>query len=303
MMPVRGEFKVVAEIVSLAQADGVTEAHCVLYNQSHALSSSIAEFLLMSQPGLTIKELGDKGFSVADLERAFLFRCANQPAQFDGILRLRLEAAQRDGRWVGETDLAKMRDPWDKHARQLYCEVNSRVVAAARIVFNNGLHERSEHVSYGAELPAWLWEAGFVEGSRLCTHPDFRGAELFFHVIRHVSRIVTQSGYRYLVLNCVDGLVPIYKRTVGVFSLNQRFHTPFMQDRALNLLCVDLRAMQIGANFMPSTWVINAPVGSYLMATGKLKLKWWEKALRFVFRGAHHAALALSRRHRRASQS
>jgi hypothetical protein len=299
MMPVRGEFKVVAEVVTATQHDGATETHCDLHNASDALRSSITEFLLMTRPGMNIRELGQKGFLVSDLEKAFVFRSVQTPEQLDNVLKLRLRAAQKDGRWEGETDHSKMRDPWDKHARQIFCEINSQIVASARIVFNNGIADRSEHVSYGVEIPDWLWEAGFVEGSRVCTDPDFRGSDIFFHIIQQISRIVAQSGYRYILLNCVDSLVPVYKKTAGVFPLKQRFHTPFMQDRALNLLCVDLRAVQIGINFMPSTWIINAPVGSYLMSTGRLKLKWWEKALRFLFSGAHRAVVALYRRQRR----
>ena len=80
-----------------------------------------------------------------------------------------------------------------------------------------------------------------MEGSRVCTDPDFRGSDLFFHLVQNVSRIVTQSGYRYGLMNCVDSLVPVYEKAVGVYSLNQRFHTEFMKDRALNLVCVDVR--------------------------------------------------------------
>ncbi len=287
MMPVRGEFALIGEVVSIVRRNDSVLVHCVLVNASGQLQNAISEFLLMTTKGLTVKKLRTSGFKVNAIEKAYLFRYANTPAQMDAILRLRLKAAQKEGRWVGETDHEKLRDNWDRHARQIICEVNGEIVCAARIVYNSGLKERSEHVSYNVDIPQWLWEAGFVEASRVCTDPDFRGSDMFFLTIQHLSKIVTQSGYGYLLLNCEDSLVPVYKKTVGVFDLKQRFHTAFMKEKALNLLYCDARWLQLGMNFSPSSWILNVPVGMYLLSTGKLELKWWEKPLLPIFNLAY----------------
>jgi hypothetical protein len=250
----------------------------------------------MTAEGATISQLRSQGFFVADIEKAFIFRNASQPEELNRILNLRLQAAQADGRWLGETSLNKMLDPWDRYARQLYCETNGKTVGAGRIVFNNGLQERSEHVSYGANIPDWLWQEGFVESSRLCTDPDFRGADIFLLMLQHISRVITQSGYRYLLLNCVDSLVPVYKKAVGVKDLNQRFHTEFMQDRALNLLYIDIRALQVGLNMQHSSWIISEKVGSQLIDQGQIKLNFFEKIAHKFYRQFHKAIVRVYER-------
>lgn len=283
MMPVRGEFSVTSEVVRIERRKDVTEVECVLINPTSELSNAISEFLLMTVKGLSVNILRENGFKVKSLEKAYVFKNATTPEQINRILALRLKAAQKDGRWIGETDIQKMSDRLDKFSRHLYCEINGEVVASFRLVFNNGIPEKSEHVSYGVTIPDWLWEAGFVEGSRLCTDPDFRGAELFFLMIQNISKVVIQSGNRYVLINCVDSLVKVYKKTAGVHSLNQKFYTPYMQDRALNLLYSDARQLQLGFNFQPTSWILNVPLGMYMLANGNIKLNWWEKPIKFIF--------------------
>lgn len=299
LMPARGEFRVVVEVFDVQQDGLVTRVVCNWCNPHEDLLNSVSEYLLMSSDQISIKELRKAGFFVAEMEKAYIFRSAQSQEEFERILQLRLHAAQADGRWKGETDHRKMSDSWDKHARQIYGEVNGRVVASARIVFNNGLRERSEHVGYGVEIPEWLWEEGFVEGSRVCTDPDFRGSDLLINLIQRMSIIVTQTGYRYLLMNCEDSLIPIYRKTVGVFSLEKKFHTEFMQDKPLNLLCVDFKSMQLGLNQSPSTWVINAPVGDHLLERGRLKASWWQLGFRRVFAVFHQVAFHYFKRMQR----
>jgi hypothetical protein len=293
MLPARGEYHAVIEVLSVQQHGDEYLLNGKWLNLSDELNNRVSEFILMSEKNFSILKLRDLGFSVRSLERAFVFGYAQTDEQMRRVLELRLRAAQADGRWLGETDCEKMRDPWDKFARQVYCEVDGRVVGAGRVVFNNGDHSRSEHEgNYKIEIPKWLWDEGFVEGSRLCTDPEFRGADVFTLMIQHISRIVLSSGHKFFVLNCVDNLVPVYRKTAGIKSLNKRFHTEYMQDRALNLLYADIRKLQLGLNLKASTWVINAPVGAHLIEQGVLKLKWWEKIPHLIASLAHRWVLS-----------
>lgn len=287
MMPARGEFQSVVEVSDIRPDGDVLQLFCTWQASNEALQNAVSELLLMTVPGLTIKDLRSNGFLVADLEKAFLFRSAQTSEEIDKILGLRLKAAKAEGRWLDTNDTTLMRDQWDKHARQVYAEVNGKIVAASRVVFNNGLSERSEHFSYDVTIPEWLWKEGFVEGSRVCTDPEFRGTDVFFKMLQQLSHIVTQSGHRYALMNCVDSLVPVYRKMLGVESLNQRFHTKFMQHDAMNLLYIDFRALQVGVNGKMQTWAVNAPIGDYAIEKGQLKLYWWEKVIRAAFRPFH----------------
>ncbi|MCB0404656.1 MAG: hypothetical protein KDD51_07695 [Bdellovibrionales bacterium] len=305
MMPARGEFEAVAEVAAIREDGDVVLLYCTWSHCPNDLKNSVSEFLLMTVQGMSIQRLRDYGFLVADLEKAFLFKSAQTPEEFESILKLRLKAAKVEGRWLDTEDFTLMRDPWDRHSRQVYCEVNGRIVSAARVVFNNGLPERSEHVSYGVEIPEWLWKEGFVEGSRVCTDPDFRGTDVFFKMLQQLSHIVTQSGHRFAVMNCVDGLVPVYKKMLGVEALDQRFHTRFMQEDALNLLYIDFRALQVGVNRKVQTWAVNAPIGDHVIEQGQLKLFWWEKLIRAAFRPLHGVVsmIVVRRRYKKATEA
>ncbi len=180
-----------------------------------------------------------------------------------------------------------MTDEWDRHARHLICELNGKIIAAGRIVYNNGIRTRSEHVSYKVDVPEWLWKQGFVESSRVCTDPEYRGSELFVLMLQQIGRVIAQSGFRYLLMNCADSLVPIYKKTVGVRSLGHRFYTPFMKDKALNLLYLDIRWLHLGFNFNPTTWRLNLPLGSYFISKDKLTLTKREWLLLPFFKALH----------------
>lgn len=296
MMPARGEFSAAAEIVEMHRSEDRVELFCRWRNAPQKLLNSVSEFLLMTVPDLTIKGLRENGFLVADLEKAFLFRYAQTAEEMEQILKLRLVAAKGEGRWLDTEDHTVMRDQWDAFARQIYCEVNGKVVAASRIVFNNGLRERSEHVNYKVNIPEWMWEAGFVEGSRVCTDPAFRGTDVFSRMVQQMSHIVSQSGHRYLLMNCVDNLVPVYRKIVGVITLGEKFHTPFMQKDALNLLYVDVRTLQIGTNVKYQSWAVNAPIGDHAIERGHFKLKWWERPLRLFFKPIHLLIYAVARR-------
>ena len=47
-----------------------------------------------------------------------------------------------------------------------------------RTVFNDGKVEKTEHYSKG-KIPEYIIKDDFIEGSRVATDPDYRGANLF----------------------------------------------------------------------------------------------------------------------------
>lgn len=243
---------------------------------------SLSEYVLATCEGLTVTHLRDKGFPVSRMEKAFVFEYARNAKELEEVLYLRLIAAQAAGRWIGETDVQKLKDDFDAHSRHVICRVGGEVVASARLVFNFGETNLCEHTGYNIELPDWLWKEGFIEASRVCTHPDFRGSDLFINMLRHLGRIVIQSKHRYLVLNCVDSLVPIYKR-VGARLLGKKFYTPYMKDEALNLLAIDISKGHLGGLRLTDWCVIAEPISTYLLKRGLLKPNLFQRVwLRFA---------------------
>jgi predicted GNAT family N-acyltransferase len=211
---------------------------------------ALAEFLFLAFPGTSVKALMDEGWPAMALRRALRFRYAHTKDEFSQVLDLRLLAAQGDGRWLDADDNSVMVDSYDIHSRQIMCIAGERLVGSARLVFNDRDESRAEHTGYQVKLPAWLWKGGFVEVSRLCTHPDYRGADVFLFMLQHLGRIVVTSGNAYMLTNCVDSLVPIYER-FGAKNLGLRFDSPFMQGRKLNLLVFDCKKVCAGVGVHP----------------------------------------------------
>src|SRR5690606_13571013 len=87
-----------------------------------------------------------------------------------------------------------------------------QLVGAARIVFVGKDLERSEHHSLKIPIPSRLIDSGFVEISRMCTHPDYRGSDVLPVLLQNLGRIVYCSGYRFLLSNCNDNMWRFYKK-------------------------------------------------------------------------------------------
>jgi hypothetical protein len=211
---------------------------------------ALAEFLFLAFPGTSVKALLDEGWPAIALRRGLRFRYADTKEEFSQILKLRLLGAHSDGRWLDTHDINKMVDAHDIHSRHIMCIAGERLAGSARLVFNDGDENRAEHTGYQVKLPAWLWKGGFVEVSRLCTHPDYRGADVFMFILQHLGRIALTSGNAYMLINCVDSLVPIYER-FGAKDLGLRFDSPFMQGNKLNLMVFDCKKVCAGVGVNP----------------------------------------------------
>ena len=286
LVPTLGEFFVQSEITHL-DADANEDLLLLgvkMKEPSPSVLTALAGFVILSQPSVSIRELREHGFAVEGIEHAIRFSYPQSKADMDDILSLRLVAAKEAGRWVGCNDPQVMIDAYDGNSRHLIARVGDNVVASARVVFNDGQRERSEHSSYGIDIPEWLWKKGFIECSRVCTHPDYRGSDLFLAILRHLGRITIQTGHSHMVLNCVDSLVPIYER-VGAKSLGNRFTTPFMGANHLNLLYIDIYKSQVGSGLNPSNWnVVARSISDYLLRRGDLKIGRVDRFIRSVWK-------------------
>jgi hypothetical protein len=217
----------------------------VFHNPSIQLLHAISNYFLSDKDnGISTTDLKDSGFLIPEMEQILAITYVSNEAEWREVLDLRLLAAQKVGRWIGETDPYKLTDKYDKFARQLVCKIGDRIIAAGRIVFNDGNREQSEHNDI-TELPEYLWKSGFVELSRVCTHPFYRGSTVFHNMTQHLGRITFEAGFDYFLINCEDNLIPIYER-IGAKPLGVRFFTPFMKETGLNLMLFDIKHNFLG---------------------------------------------------------
>ncbi len=247
---------------------------------SKTFLEALAEFLFLACPGISVKALVKENWPAMALRRALRFRYASSEDEFIQVLDLRLMGAHSDGRWLDTQDSRKMLDSFDIHSRHIMCVAGERLVGTARLVFNDGEHLRAEHTGYGVKLPDRLWKGGFVEVSRLCTHPDYRGADVFLFMLQHLGRIVLTSGNAYMLTNCVDSLVPIYER-FGAKNIGLRFDSPFMQGHKLNLLVFDCKKICAGFGINPIYYTLGFKnMTEHLERQGLVEFSGMENAVR-----------------------
>jgi GNAT superfamily N-acetyltransferase len=190
-----------------------------------ALHHALAEYLLAADPTLTPAALRSGDLAVGSLEQAAVFDYATTASDGDEILALRLRAHQAEGQ-LAAAGIDDLRSPFDAHARHLTCRFGGRIVGYVRVIFVDGVPAKSQYVSWGGhEVPRWLWDAGFVEAGAGAMAPEFQRTGLFAPLMRHAVRVAVQSGHRYVLGACDDGLVEMYGK-LGFEVLEERIVEP-----------------------------------------------------------------------------
>ena len=174
------------------------------------LLQALSHYLLAGDQSLTPATLRAGGLAVRSIEQAVSYDYATSSADFEDILALRLHAHQAEGH-LNDASIADLRSPFDAHARHLTCRFGGRIVGYVRVIFVGGVASRSQYVTLGGhEVPPWLWDAGFVEAGAGAVHPDFQRAGLFVPLMQHAVRVAVQSGHRFVLGACEDGLLAMY---------------------------------------------------------------------------------------------
>jgi hypothetical protein len=206
-------------------ADGGIEIGVAWIDPSSALLKAVSQYLLAGDETLTPATLRAGGLTVGSVERAVTYDYATSSVDYDEILALRLRAHQEEGHLVNES-IADLRSPFDAHSRHITCRFGGRIVGYVRVIFVDGVASRSQYVALGGhEVPPWLWDAGFVEAGAGAMHPDFQRAGLFVPLMLHSLRVAVQSGHRFVLGACDDGLLGMY-REMGFEILETRIVEP-----------------------------------------------------------------------------
>jgi len=259
MLPAVGEFEALVELTSIrslvVNGESQFQVGAVFISPKPELLKAISSYLISDLTTCAnISDLKENGFLVPPLVSSAVFSYVSSEEEWHQVLKLRLRAAQKAGRWIGETDHTKLTDNFDKYSRHIICKVENKIVASSRMVFNNSIIDRVEHGKI-FDVPQALWDGGFVEVSRLNTDPDYRGSDLFLGFLQHGARIAGQQNLRYVLLNCEDSLVPIYQR-YGALPLGVKFTTEIMQNKTLNLMMADLKNLYVGNGIGAAGWYL-----------------------------------------------
>lgn len=226
--PMQGEgtFKCVVRNVCMQSSGSHLRVGVQIVEDLERFQAMSSRFLLACRGDeVSVSDLRNAGYAVQGIRSSLHYSYVESDAEFDQVCALRLKAWRHAGKFTDVTDVRTMADTFDQHARHIICKVAGRIVAAGRIVFNDGDPARFEHASYGVTLPDWLLAETFVEASRIVTDPEYRGDDLFLGLLQELGRVTVQTGHRYVLQSCAPSLFRIYARfgfkDIGTFTTDE----------------------------------------------------------------------------------
>lgn len=265
-MPMHGIFKVRAKITYVRKEGNDYLVGASFAVENKAFLSSLSEYLFATS-NVTLRDIKKSGLPVHGIEKALSFSYPSSAVDWDEIAALRMRSYQAAGKFGDVDDPQKTIDEFDAYSRHIICKVHRKIIAAGRVVFVNGDKERSEHYKLGVAVPQWVWNHQVCEFSRACTHPSYRGGDIFINLLRQFGRVAYQGGAKIVLANCNDNLWPLYKK-VGFKKMGVKFDAFGTQD--CHLIYTDIHKLFKGQSGSFLGWnQVVYPIASFVNRTTK----------------------------------
>jgi predicted GNAT family N-acyltransferase len=235
-------------IQKVALLEGKKRIECLHIGSTVQDDENLARTILINDQATRVPDLWRAGFKLRDVKDILEYQVGSSDHEFRRILQLRRMALAPHLQLQAGTD-AMVQDAWDSQSEHLYFTIGTHLVAALRLTFHLGSRQPIEHKEVVDRLPQHLWDLGFLEISRLCIHPEYRGTHLLDAVFHHLREVCIQSQHRFVLVSCQDSMLDIYQR-FGAKPLGIRFHrqavSPFggQMRQSVNLMCFDVLASE-----------------------------------------------------------
>jgi hypothetical protein len=225
----------------------------------------VGQYLLQFGPGTTPEHLRAEGFRVSAMSRAFDFGSVRDEDDYREVLALRRLAYVQAGKTSPRATDAQMGDELDTRSRIITARYRARLVGSIRVAFPRGEGDRLKHEDYCALPRSLPPRAEIVEMSKACTHPEFRGSDLFYSVTKHAALVAIQARRRWILMSCTGDLHRLYRK-LGLVDLGVTYLHPTMGTRHHVMLGDAVSMISGGMN--PLAW--NVVIGPELYAYAKL---------------------------------
>jgi predicted GNAT family N-acyltransferase len=226
----------------------------------------LGQYLLQFGPGTSLQELRATGFRIRTSLPAVEFGSVRTDDEYREILALRRLAYVHAKKVSEDAKDLDMADEFDAQSRILFARYQGRMVASLRVMFPSGAADPLKHEEY-VRLPETLPPRDeLVELSKACTHPDFRGSDLFYGLAKLATLTIAQAGRRWMLMSCTDGLVRVYT-AFGWRRMSLSYVHPSMKLEH-HLLLGDVPAMLAGQGTNPIFW--NLTVGREIWEFAKM---------------------------------
>jgi predicted GNAT family N-acyltransferase len=279
MLPTQGMFDVEMEIKHVRSSENGERYVCgaEFIDPDNKTLAAISEYLLNASPELSLAKLRASNFLIETVEHAITCDYAISPSEFESVLQLRFSVAKNLGFLTEKSDHNATLDRFDSYARQATCRMGGKTIACARVVFVEGSKERCE-IEEHIKLPDWVWQTPFVEVSRTCIHPEYRGSDVFCFLLRHIFNIANQADAHRIIMDCRSELRPMYK-AFGFHEMGIEFRNPQLQQCLFHVMYFDVKSAIRGKGPRIFIWGgLLQPILNHLHSREIIKLSIWARA-------------------------
>lgn len=250
----------------------------VLTNKK-SLAPLLGKCVTLSDPEMTLSLMKQSGLILPELRWSAHIDLVSTPAEMSECLKLRKVAysSKQTSTFDGSESEEHFRDPYDNNSAIMLVKLGQRSIGTGRIVFNNFEKNKSE-IAQLTELPEKYWREGFIETSRFATSPEYRGRDVFLMMLYLNFKLCFLSGFRYLLIDCEDHLLPVYKK-MGGKDLQVRFKHP-LEGVELSLVEFDLHGLMRGKGMGFKGWLFGmTPLLHHLDQLNLIRLNPFRKVL------------------------
>ena len=264
-------------VVSEAGRDRLTVG--VSYSEiTHQSRVALGQYLLQFSNDLTADDLREAGFPVKSVASGVSFYNLRSEDDYKSVLRLRWLAHSRDGNIDESVAVENMGDSDDLKARIVVGKHDGKIVATARIRFNE-LHEPLEHedsMDWPSHLPR---RDQIVEVSRVATHPDYRRSDLLSALFRMCYLNMLQPERPWVVMSCLERMIPFYEK-VGFKSLGITHEEKLWRDgKTLTVMAANTQSVALGRDVGPIVWnMLWREAAEVLLTSGGFELTGLDRA-------------------------
>jgi predicted GNAT family N-acyltransferase len=253
----------------------------------------IAQYLLRFGDGTTVEDLRTTGFMVRTSSRAVDFGSVRTEAEYREVLALRRLAYVHAKKAADDVKDLDMGDEFDASSRILYARHGGRIVASVRLMFPRSPTDPLKHQEY-RELPASLPPHDqLVEASKACTHPDYRGGDIFYRLMNLAALTTMQSRRKYILMSCTPSLRRVYEK-LGFRAVGAEYVHPSMK-KLHQLLTIEVASVVATHHIDPITWNLIgcSPLWEFACRCGVYERTFWGDARVAFYRAFGPVAKAI----------
>lgn len=221
-------------------------------NESKLLNQAIGDYLFQFGNEVSISELREEGLKVKKASQALEFGWVRTKEDYYDVIALRRSSYEAAGKLT--EDDPDLEDIFDARARIITARHRGKLVGSMRLIFhemNDSLeHERFFNYNQFDFLPR---KDEVVEVTRICTHPDYRGSDILYSLMKQMTVQAVQAGRMWIIGSAEENLLKVYN-SMGYYTKDIRFAHEDLGNIPHQLLLGHLPSMIAGKNVSASVW-------------------------------------------------